>query len=201
VYEIVDLCPLLVLESDDEEVILSSTIKYKGPRVVCLSRLTPLVEHWANMYLTNPPTKEVDLCLHYTGGYARQYDISASRHLCCESGITIATILDAIYSEGLVEVTRTPGWWPSSIHDDMSGDRYSSVTLVVAELEERWAGQEWGCMMGGRVELDLSRTFIEIPEVGFQEGDEGDCYFQFGDGIRRYQVPAVEVTTAAEALQ
>jgi hypothetical protein len=39
----------------------------------------------------------------------------------------------------------------------MSGDKAdTTVNFVIAELEEWWAGQEWGCMMGGKMELDLS---------------------------------------------
>jgi hypothetical protein len=191
-YEIAALCPLLVPERDD---IVGHTIDYAGPRVVCLSRLAPLAEHWANMYLTNPPSTYVNIHLNYIGGYARQYNISAFRYLHCETGITFASLLDAIHSEGLVQVTRKSGCWPRSVHGDMSGDKDdTTVSLVIAELEEWWAGQEWGCMMGGRMELDLSRTTLEFSDLVFREWDEDsdDCYFRFGDGVRRYQATALK---------
>jgi len=74
----------------------------------------------------------------------------------------------------------------------------TTVNSVIAELEERWANQDWGCMMGGKMELDLSRTTLEIPELVFREGDEDDCYFRFGDGIRRYQASSLKEATALE---
>jgi hypothetical protein len=196
VYEIAALCPLFVPESNDGEGII-----YEGPRVVCLSRLTPLAEHWANMYLTNPPTTEANILLNYTGGYARQYNVSARRWVRCETGVTIASLLDAIHLEGHIEVTRKPGWWPGSDHGDMCGNRENTtVSLVIAELEDWWACQEWGCMMGGMMELDLSRTIVEIPELVFREWnpDSEDCFFRFGDGIRRYQTPTAKEATASE---
>jgi len=198
-YEIAALCPLLVPEGDNID---GRTTGYPGPRVVCLSRLTPLAEHWANMYLTNPPTTEVDVHLSYRGGYARQYNISADRNVYCETGVTIASLLNAVYMEGHVEVTRKPGWWPGTGHGDLSRDEDTTVSSVIAELEEWWAGQEWGCMMGGRLELDLSRTYVEIPGLVYREWDEdsSDCYFRFGDGIREYAKPAMKEATAVEEI-
>jgi hypothetical protein len=199
-YEIAALCPLLVPERDDH---VCEACGYPGPRVFCLSRLTPLAEHWANMYLTNPPTKEVVVYLHYTGGYARQYNVSADRTVYCETGVTVAALLDAIYLKGPVEITRAPGWWPGSDYGDMSGDREdTTANMVIQELEEWWAGQDWGCMMGGRMELDLSRTFVDIPGLVVREWNEDsdDCYFRFGDGIRQYQTPTAEEATASEEV-
>jgi hypothetical protein len=55
-------------------------------------------------------------------------------------------------------------------------------------------------MMGGMMELDLSRTIVEIPELVFREWnpDSEDCFFRFGDGIRRYQTPTAKEATASE---
>lgn len=57
-------------------------------------------------------------------------------------------------------------------------------------------------MMGGRLELDLSRTYVEIPGLVYREWDEdsGDCYFRFGDGIREYAKPAMKEATAVEEI-
>jgi hypothetical protein len=108
-YEVAALCPLLVPEYDDGEQ-GSVPFGYREPRLVYFSRLAPLAEHWANMYLTNPPTTEVDIHLNYTGGYARQYNISARLRVHCETGVTITSLLDAIYLEDFFEVPRKPGW-------------------------------------------------------------------------------------------
>ena len=195
VYEIADLCPLLVSQCDNDV-----TPDYTVPKALCFSRLTPLAEHWASMYLTNPPTTDVELHLTYSGGYARQYSVSAHRRVFCETGITFASLFDAIYLDGLVKVTRKPGWWSHSYYGDMTGYKAdTTVNLVIAELEEWWASQEWGCMMGGKMELDLSRTTVEIPELVFREWNEDskDCFFRFSDGIRQYQGTAAEEVAAS----
>lgn len=49
------------------------------------------------------------------------------------------------------------------------------------------------------MELDLSRTTVEIPELVFREWNEDskDCFFRFSDGIRQYQGTAAEEAAAS----
>jgi hypothetical protein len=199
-YEIAALCPLLVPQCDHEGRDNDASA-YEGPRVVCLSRLASLAEHWANMYLTNPPSTQVSLDLTYHGGYARQYSVSERYTVSCETGITLASLLDVIYLKGNIVVARKPGLWPSSVHGDMVGlKRNVTVNQVIAELEQWWAGQEWGCMMG-KMELDLYQTTLEFPELVYREWDASsdNCYFRFSDGNRQYQTTALEKATDSVA--
>jgi hypothetical protein len=196
-YEIAALCPLLIPQADYES---DGESAYGGSRVVCLSRLAPLAEHWANMYLTNPPSTEVRFDLTYHGGYARQYSVAERYNVSCETGVTLASLLDVIYLKGDIVVEREPGWWPHRYLGDMAGHKTdTTISQVIAELEGWWRGQEWGCMMG-KMELDLSRTTIEIPDLVFREWDTGsdDCYFRFTDCIREYRTTAMEGVTDTE---
>lgn len=97
---VVNLCPFLLHNLGEHERSASARFLYIGGEQVHFSGLAALAEHWANMYLTNPPCKEVIAQMSYQDDITGHYNILAHRTIYCESDVKIASLMDVLHMEG-----------------------------------------------------------------------------------------------------
>ena len=104
---VLDLCPFLHGYRDRSA---RDRILYKPGEKVHFSKQAALAEHWADMYLTNPPCTEVIAHMSYQvhNGITGGVTILADRIVHCESGVTLASLLDVPNMEGDVTISRKP---------------------------------------------------------------------------------------------
>jgi hypothetical protein len=188
--EAVTPSPFLISEDDQDR---SRTERHRETEVVCFTETTALAEHWANMYLTNPPCEYVTINLFYRGGYHGQYSISASRKIYRRKGVTLASLLGAFHMEGDVDIDEHFVCWAheGSLDEDMVGVyKATTVSRMIAKFEEWRKAREdvlkrsYNPLIRSielrKMGLDLSRTTIKLWNVVVPEWrtDEGDFLFR-----------------------
>jgi hypothetical protein len=199
-YAVATLCPFLLAPVYETHSVYKRVAESEsGTEKFYLNRVAALAEHWADMYLTNPPCKEVIVHLRYKCGEAKQYSISAVRTIRCETGITLASILTAIQVRGDVRITREKIWWSGRDRGWNGGERSvvrrdATVGHVIGGLEKESEGHS---SQGGYAELDLYKTVVEFPNMVFREwrAVSSGYYTRSGDGrllSRECQVTADE---------
>lgn len=102
---VLDLCPFLHGYRDRSA---RDRVRYKPREKVHFSKQTVFAEHWAGMYLTNPPCTAVIAHVSYHYGNTGGITILADRIVHCESGVTLASLLDVPNMEGDVTISRKP---------------------------------------------------------------------------------------------
>ena len=161
IYAVAVLCLFLLGLCWRHRTVKARLLFDKGEKVY-LSKTTVLAEHWANLYLTNPPCTKIIVHLEYDGGH--EYIISADRIIYCETGITLALLLNVIHTKGDVKVARRYG------RDEGPGfvgpREQTTVGRVLADYEEHREHRNWQL---GDLELDLSRTVVKFPHSVFRE--------------------------------
>lgn len=170
-----------------------------------LSKIAALAEHWADMYLTNPPCKEVIVHLKYKGGAAKQYGISAGRTVYCETGITLGSLLGAVHMRGDVEIKREKIWWSgrargqAGVSDEIAGvRRNATVSRAIAKFEERSEDQSPHL---GYAELDLYQTLVEFPKTIMREWRALSTDYYVRSGESYVSARECQVTAGDKELQ
>jgi hypothetical protein len=159
---VVDLCPSL-LHGSYAPRNARHRFFFKGGEKVQFSRLTPLAEHWANMYLTNPPTTEVIVHISWYDDRGH-FEFLADRTVYCESGVTIASLLGVLDMEGDVKIGKTDRWRDSGLSEELYGARKdTTISREIEELED-YHGHRVSPIM-----LNTRDTIIEFPGVVFRE--------------------------------
>jgi hypothetical protein len=184
-FAVVNLCPFLLHEAHATRN-ARHRLFFKGGEKEQFSGLTPLAEHWANMYLTNPPTTEVIVHMSWYDERGH-FEFFADRTVYCESGVTIASLLGVIDMEGDVTIRKTDRWWNSGHSEDLYGVRKgTTISREIEELEDD--GHRVSPLM-----LNTTDTIIEFPGVVFREwrvryAPPGETYGSY----REFQVTADE---------
>jgi hypothetical protein len=166
---VVNLCPLLLHNLGKHERSASARFLYRGGEQVHFSGLAALAEHWANMYLTNPPCKEVIAQMRYQDNITgrKRYNILADRTIYCESGITIASLMDVLHMQGDVKTTKATGPVDLSI-DEVKLEVQKNTTLSREMNRLRASGGFPGYPVG-KLDLNTVKTLIKFPNVVFRE--------------------------------
>jgi hypothetical protein len=198
---VVDLCPLLLHKyHGHHKRSARHRFFYEGGEKVHFSDLAPLAEHRANMYLTNPPTTDVIVRMVYSDGDYRHVNIYADRTVYCESGVTIASLLDVPNMEGDVEVAiDDEEQWDGWVANRLLGLRNdTTLSRDMEELAEH-SGGSMGCRPG-KAELNTVETVIEFPGLVFREwrAKSDECYVRLDERIRSYRES--QVTAEEEVL-
>ena len=150
------------------------------------------------MYLTNPPCTEVIAHMIYrvhdgiTGGVT----ILADRIVRCESGVTLASLLDVPNMEGDVTVVQIPR--VNYLDGSLAGERRN--TTINRELERLQNYGDGASRWPDKIELDWIDTVIEFPGVIFREwrAISDKCYVRSNDSTVSYR--ECQVTAEEEAL-
>jgi hypothetical protein len=161
IYAVAVLCPFLLGSCWRYRTVKARLLFDEGEKVY-FSKITVLAEHWANMYLTNPPCTKITVHLEYNGGH--EYIISADRIIYCETGITLALLLNVMHTKGDVKVTR--GYREDEGPGFVGPREHTTAGRVLADYEEHREHRNWQL---GDLELDLSRTVIKFPHTVFRE--------------------------------
>jgi hypothetical protein len=188
---VVDLCPFLLHDHGKHNRSVRERVLYRGGEKVHFSRLAALAEHWANMYLTNPPCKEVIAHVSYHNDSSEHISIIADRTVYCESGVTAASLLDVLNMEGEVNIVQNDRWLGSVLGDLLGVKKDTTISREIEYLEDN------GGFRLGKTELDWVETVIEFPGVVFREwrAVSREHYFRSGENYpsyREYQVTAEE---------
>jgi len=192
---VVDLCPLLLCEYYASRS-ASRRFLYDGGESVQISRLAPLAEHWAGMYLTNPPCTEVTAHMEYHDGFSEDIMIIANRTVYRESGVTIASLLGVFDMEGDVDIAKGARGRPSRLRGDMVGVRKNTtLSREIENLQEQESGSPLSI-----VKLHRLGTVIRFPGIVFQEwrATSDEYYVCTGGDVSSYR--ECQVTAEEEAL-
>jgi hypothetical protein len=201
-HAVVDLCPFLLRNFHGyHNRSVRERVLYKGGEKVHFSKLAALAEHWANMYLTNPPCTEVIAHMSYYNGIAggdgsiEGVRILADRTVYCENGVTVASLFDVLNMEGNVKITETDSRLGRRLGDDLVG--LQKNTTISREIEDL---TDCGGLWPDKTQLDRVGTVIEFPGVVFQEWRtvSGDYYVRSGEKVLSYR--ECQVTAEEEAL-
>jgi hypothetical protein len=170
---VVDLCPFLLHEYHGHHK-RSAYHRFFYEEKVRFSDLAALAEHWANMYLTNPPTTEVIVRMVYWDGDYRHINICADRTVYCESGVTIASLLDVPNMEGDVEIAiDDPEQWDGWVADNLLGVKKD--TTLSREMEKLTGSQKTAVAVwvAGRAKQSSTRSkrSSNSPTSSFGNGE------------------------------
>jgi len=195
---VVDLCPFLLHRyCGDYSRSVRNKILYEAGEKVHFSASTAFAEHWADMYLTNPPTTQVIAHMSYRDALTGQCRIFADRTVYCESGVTIASLLDVLNMKGDVKITRGARRWASCLPDDMVGvGKNTTLSREIEDLQER---DDLGFPLSN-IELYRLETVIEFPGIVFREwrATSDEYYVRAGEDVPSYR--ECHVTAEEEAL-
>lgn len=204
-YTVATLCPFLLARVHKTRSVHNRVMQSNhGSEKFYFSKVAALAEHWADMYLTDPPCKEMTVHLRYRAGVAKQYSISAVRDVYCEAGITLGSILKAVHLRGVVEIKKEKKtwWWSTSARgragasDDITGvRRNATVSRAIAKFEERSKDQSY------YAELDLDQTMVEFPKIIMREWTVLSTNYYVRSGESRLSARECQVTADDEALQ
>lgn len=133
----------------------------------------------------------------YYDKFSEEVEITADRIVYCESGITIAALLDVLNMEGDVEFAKSyTRRGKCHLSDGMVGLRQdTTLRREIEDLQER-SDDELGCWMG-KITLDWNESFISFPgEVFRKRRARSDVsYVRSGENFlscRGYQMAAKE---------
>ena len=192
-----DLCPFLHGYRDRSA---RDRILYKPGEKVHFSKQAALAEHWADMYLTNPPCTEVIAHMSYQvhNGITGGVTILADRIVHCESGVTLASLLDVPNMEGDVTISQKTWFWGNFLDDGLVGEEKD--TTINRELERLQNYGDGASRWPDKIELDWIDTVIEFPGVIFREwrAISDKCYARSNDSTVSYR--ECQVTAEEEAL-
>jgi hypothetical protein len=194
---VLDICPFLLHEyNGGHNRSVRDRILKGGGEKVHFSRLAALAEHWADMYLTNPPTTEVMAHMSYHNDSTEGISILADRTVYCESGVTVASLFDVLDMEGEVNIVKKNS---SFRLGSRLGDlvRVQKDTTISREIEHL---KDYGGFRLAKIELNRVETVIEFPGFVFREwrAESGECYFRSGGDHLSYR--ECQVTAEEEAV-